>query len=78
MYFDRFDVVSAHYAFYCDFYAGMGDHFYMRLCRIQRYFKPSPMWKGFESLESNAKQIYVNLCEKHGFSIPQGWDMLEV
>jgi hypothetical protein len=55
MFFDRFDIMSAHYAFYCDFYSGMSDVFYMKLCRIQKTLTVSPMWKGFESLSDNGK-----------------------
>lgn len=67
MYFDRFDIVEAHYVFACDYYDGMGDDLYIKMCRISKYFKPSPLLMGFESLSENAKEIYNNLVEKHEF-----------
>mgnify|MGYP003130327147 CR=1 FL=1 len=63
--FDRFDIVEAHYAFYEEHHSGQASDFYRRLCHIGTYFKPSPMWKGFESLTNNAKAIYFDLCNKH-------------
>lgn len=70
MFYDRFDIVSAHYAFYCDFHEGQFSTFYARQCRISRYFTPSPMWRGFESLTENGQEIYVALCRKYNFAAP--------
>lgn len=67
MYFDRFDIVEAHYAFACDYHDGQSSYLYAKLCRISKYFTPSPMFRGFESLSENAKEIYNNLVEKHEF-----------
>lgn len=67
MFFDRFDIVSAHYAFCCDWYNGQRDKLYARLCRIGNYYKPSVLDKGYVSLSENGKDIYAALCEKHGF-----------
>lgn len=41
MYFDRFDIVEAHYAFSCDYHSGMFSDLYKRSCRISKYFTPS-------------------------------------
>lgn len=61
MYFDRFDIVSAHYAFACDYHEGQWSELYKKLCRIGKYFNPSAMWKGYDSLSDNGKEIYDNL-----------------
>lgn len=63
MYFDRFDIVEAYYAFFCDYHEGMYSAKYRRLCRILEYFNPSPLFNGYESLSSNGKMIYDNLVE---------------
>jgi len=65
MYFDRFEIVEAYYAFCCDYYSGQGDKLYARLCRIRKYYKPSPMFKGYESLTDNSQAIYDNLVKRY-------------
>jgi len=65
MYFDRFDIVEAYYAFFCDYHEGQYSDKYRRLCRILRYFKPSPLFQGYESLSENARCIYDDLVEKY-------------
>lgn len=63
MYYDRFDIVSAHYAFYSDWHCGQHSAFYKRLCRIlsKLKFSPGAAWKGYDSLSDNGKDIYNNL-----------------
>jgi hypothetical protein len=61
MYFDRFDIVSAHYAFCIDYHNGQFSDLYAKLCRIGNYFSPSMSWNGYESLTDNGKAIYDNL-----------------
>jgi hypothetical protein len=68
MYFDRFEIVEAHYAFCSDYHGGQNCPLYARLCRILKYFKPSPMFRGVESLTDNSAEIYKNLEKKHGFA----------
>ncbi len=58
---DRFDIVAAHYAFYCDYHSGQWSKFYRRLCRIRQYFNPGAMWKGYKSLSEEGKYIYRSL-----------------
>jgi hypothetical protein len=65
MYFDRFDVVAAHYAFCADYYNGMGCDLYRRLCRISRYYQPGAAYRGYTSLSENAQCIYDALVAKH-------------
>lgn len=65
MCFDKWDIVSSHYCFYCDYHGGQSSDFYKRMCRIGRYYKPSPLDKGYESLSENGREIYDNLKQKH-------------
>ena len=62
-YFDRFDIVSAHYAYAVDYHGGQWSELYARQCRISRYFRPGAMFNGYESLSENGKEIYDNLVE---------------
>lgn len=64
MYFDRFDIVEAHYAFCCDYHEGLHSRLYARLCRILTYLRPSPMFRGYESLSDNGRMIYDELVSK--------------
>lgn len=72
MFFDRFDIVEAHYAFCCDYHGGQDSALYARLCRILNPdrigFRPAPSFNGFESLEDNGKLIYNALQIRHGFT----------
>ena len=62
MYFDRWDIVAAHYAFCVDFHGGQWSDLYRRLCRIGRYYKPSPLDRGRKSLSDNGRAIYDRLA----------------
>ena len=64
MFFDRFDIVAAHYAFCSDHHGGMGSELYGRLSRIGRYFRPGAAWRGYDSLSENGQVIYDNLVSK--------------
>jgi hypothetical protein len=64
--FDRLDIVEAHYAYCSDYHSGQWSELYRRLCRIRRYYKPSPLFNGCDSLSDNAKDIYNALVEKGG------------
>ena len=65
MYWDRFDIVEAHYAHAMDWHGGMRSKLYEKMCRIGQYFKPSPLWMGYRSLTDNGKEIYQALEKKH-------------
>ena len=67
MYWDRFDIVEAHYAFCIDWHSGQWSDLYARQCRISEYFNPSPMFRGYDSLSENGQEIYDKLKETHGF-----------
>lgn len=61
MEWDRFDIVEAHYWYCIDYHSGQGSPLYARLCRIGRYFAPSRMSMGYETLTDNGKEIYSML-----------------
>jgi hypothetical protein len=66
MYYDRFDIVAAHYAFYADWHQGQNSTFYSRLSRIGRYYSPSDSARHLRGEEyENARQIYANLRDLH-------------
>lgn len=60
MYFDRYDIVTAYYLFFCDFHEGQFSKKYSRLSKITRYFKPSPNLT-LETSNDNVKAIYDRL-----------------
>ena len=62
MYFDRWDIVDAHYWFCVNYHGGMDSRLYFRQCRISGYFSPAPSADGPES--ENAQAIYANLVEQ--------------
>jgi hypothetical protein len=61
MHWDRWDIVTAHYAYCTDWHSGQNSPEYVRLCRIRRYFKPNPYWDGYASLTENGGAIYDEL-----------------
>jgi hypothetical protein len=64
MYFNRFDIVEAHYWFAVHYHGGQFSDLYAKQCRISRYFNP-----GHTSgpTSENACIIYNQLEAKHGF-----------
>ena len=65
MYFDRFDIIQAYYAFYSDYHQGQSSYYYSRMCKILNYYTPSPLFNGYDSLSDNAKFIYDDLVYKN-------------
>lgn len=63
--FDRFDIVEAYYAYACDYHDGQWSDLYALQCRISNYFKPGLMWRGYDSLSENGKEIYNQLVSKN-------------
>ena len=59
-YFNRFDIIEAHYRFCVHFHNGMWSKEYKRLCRIMRYYRPSLSG----ALSENGEEIYNSLREK--------------
>jgi hypothetical protein len=80
MYFDRWDIVEAHYWFTTHYHGGQCSDMYARLSRISNYFSPGMSADGPTS--ENACIIYNNLETKHGFPetpyevLPSGEAML--
>lgn len=62
-YFDRYDIVEAYYLAYTHCHAGQWSKEYARLCKMQKYFKPSILM-GCDTLTENGKLIYDNVCNK--------------
>lgn len=68
MYYNKFDIVVAHYLFYRDHYNSQWSTFYKRLCRISRYFKPSPLMSfDIFAQNENVQYIYQGLCDKYEY-----------
>ena len=63
MYFDRFDICEAYFLALSHCHGGQWSREYERLCKLMKYFKPSPMLS-VETLNENARIIYDNACEK--------------
>jgi hypothetical protein len=68
MYYDRFDIIEAHYSFYVDYHSGQGSEFYERQCKIRDYYKPSINWNGYDSLTNNGQDIYDQLVNIHEYT----------
>ena len=58
MYWDRFDIVEAHYLFLTHYHEGQWSDKYSRLSKITTYFKPAPSGV---TLTENGQEIYNNL-----------------
>lgn len=63
VYFDRFDICEAWYLALCHCHGGQWSKEYARLCKMQSYFRPSPLLS-VESLTDNGKEIYKNACAR--------------
>ena len=63
LYFDRFDIVEAYYLAYTHCHNGQYSSEYSRLCKMQKYFKPSILFS-YDSLTENGRAIYNNLSSK--------------
>jgi len=59
MFWNRFDIVEAHYLFCRDYHVGMCD-LYTRLCHIREYFRPAPSLE-YDTLSENGQVIYDGL-----------------
>lgn len=63
MQFNRFDICEAYYLALSHCHNGQFSREYARLCRLARYFKPSPMLS-VDSLSDNAREIYDAACAR--------------
>lgn len=65
MYFDRFDICEAYYAFATDYHSGQRSPEYAILGRLQRMgYRPGFGGVTYTSLTENGKAIYNNLVAK--------------
>lgn len=65
MYFDRFDILAAHWLFCSQYHDGQGSQLYARLSWIDSVFSPSVLWSEPKHLPENAREIYRQLVVKH-------------
>lgn len=67
MYFDRFDICEAYYAFATLYHSGMHSKEYAIFGRLERIkFKPGLNADNPETLNENARAIFDALVEKSG------------
>lgn len=57
MFFDRFDICEAWYLALSHCHSGQWSTEYRRLCRMRKYFRPSPLLS-VSSLSENGLEIY--------------------
>ena len=63
MFWNRWDIVDAHYWFCVDYHEGQGSELYARQCRISGYYRVSPLAR--RPATENAQAIYDALSLKH-------------
>ena len=62
MYFDRFDIVEAYYAFFSNYHSGQDSVFYRRLSKMSEYYTPGVSTR-YETMSENSQVIYDNLVD---------------
>jgi hypothetical protein len=71
-YFDRFDIVEAHYLFAAEWHTGQWSFLYQELSRIlspdRIDFRPAP-GLCFEDMTENGQEIYRELQRRHDFVV---------
>ena len=66
MYFDRLDIVTAYWLYFCENYFGMFHSNNVRRCRIETNLKFKPASNlSYETLNENSKYIYDSLVVKN-------------
>ena len=67
MYFDRFDICLAHWAFAASWHDGMGSATYAKFAQLDRLRFSPGMWQTGQprDLTPNAKEIYKQLVINH-------------
>ena len=63
MYFNRFDIVEAWFLALADCHGGQWSPEYERLCKLGRFFRPSPLLSP-DSLSENGRAIYDAACRR--------------
>ena len=74
-YFDRFDICEAYYLYFCDWHNGQWSEEYKRLCKMQKYFKPSPLLRTAKDLTENGYEIYTALDQKQFDNFSKNWKL---
>jgi hypothetical protein len=64
MYFDRFDIVTAHYCYCVAYHSGKSSLEYRRLGRITQYFRP-PFSFGDVPDTTNGRLIMSAIIRRH-------------
>lgn len=59
---DRYAIVEGFYWYFVDYHSGKWSVGYRRLCKMQRYFKPSPIGHGPQTFLG--KEVYKELVER--------------
>jgi hypothetical protein len=62
MYFDRFDICEGWFIYLSENHSGQSCPLYLRLCQLQKWFKPSPFLTR-SRLSENAQAILAKLEE---------------
>ena len=57
-----FDRLEAHYWYAVDYHGGQDSRLYKHLCKLSRYYHPSPIHKGFANLTIEGRFIYNTLA----------------
>ena len=65
-YFDRNDVVAAHYLWNAHHHGGQSSPEYARLSKIGSYYKPGMTVRNDDFENENQAEIYGDLCGKAG------------
>jgi hypothetical protein len=60
-YVSRFDVCAAYNLWLQDNHSGMGSREYLRLCKLQRYYRPSRSEERVGGLSADALALYMAL-----------------
>lgn len=61
-YFDRWDIIRAHYLYAIEYHGGQFSELYKRQCKISEYYKTFGF--SYHGLSDNAKAIYDSLVER--------------
>ena len=66
MFFDRFDICLAHWAFACTWHDGIGSETYAKFAQLNRVgFRPGGQSADPKDLGDNAREIYRQLVVSH-------------
>jgi hypothetical protein len=60
---DRYSIVEGYFWYFVNYHGGQCSEEYRRLCRIQKYFNPSPLSSGPET--EGGQEVYDNLVMKY-------------